>query len=299
MFNKISKYFIQIITFVFCVTLVSFIIFAYTIKADPNGFAFIILESSLFSIITTTLIGLFIKTMIYLSRKNITQFENLSNKLLQKLSTEASGTYHHSINVSALAQNAAVAIGANSQLVRISSYYHDIGKLNDPSSYVENQSGIEIPENEDEENIRKSAKIIIDHVKFGLKIAEENKLPKEIINLIAEHHGTTRALYFYTKAKEMGLKIKKTDFRYAGPKPQSKESAILMISDCVEATARSMSDLTNDKILKIINDTIAERISEKQFSNSVLNKKEIEIIKDSLHKTLIAIYHQRMEYKQC
>ena len=121
-------------------------------------------------------------------------------------------------------------------------------------------------------------------------------MPEEIIDLISEHHGTTRALYFYGMAKEKGLKIKKTDFRYQGPKPQSKESVILMLADCVEATARATSDLTTEKISQIVETTISDKIAEKQFVNSGITEKDLATIKSSLEETLLSIYHQRIEY---
>lgn len=223
--------------------------------------------------------------------------ESLSNPLLLKLSTEAPGTYHHSLNVSNLAQKAAKSINADSLLVRTAAYYHDLGKLDKPTLYVENQSEIEIPTAEDAESIRNHANAIISHVENGVKMAEEAKLPQEVIDLIKEHHGTTRALYFYGIAKEKGLKIKKTDFRYAGPTPQSKESAILMLADCVEAATRATRDLNVDKIKLIVENTIKDRLEDNQFKNSNISEIDLAKIKSSLEETLQNVYHQRIEYK--
>ncbi|MCL5019199.1 MAG: HDIG domain-containing protein, partial [Patescibacteria group bacterium] len=228
--------------------------------------------------------------------RRMLRIDNLSNPLLSKLSSEAPGTYHHSLNVSALAQKAAKAIGADSLLVRTAAYYHDIGKLENPTLYVENQSGMEIPTAEDGESIKKNAKEIISHVENGVKIAQIYKLPEEIIDLITEHHGTTKALYFYGKAKEKGLKMKRTDFKYPGPIPQSKESAILMLSDCVEATTRSMANLTSEQINEIVDRTIEERLNENQLKNSNLSEKDLDIIGKNLKENLRSIYHQRIEY---
>lgn len=238
----------------------------------------------------------FADAMITLRR--MLRIESLSNPLLLRLSSEAPGTYHHSLNVSNLAQKAAKAIGADSLIVRTAAYYHDIGKLTEPTLYVENQSGIEVPTSEDAESIRKNANAIIAHAENGVKIAQKASLPQEIIDLIREHHGTTRALYFYVIAKERGLKIKKTDFRYDGPAPNSKESAILMLADCVEATARATSSLTPEKIKVIVETTIEDRLNEKQFRNSQLNEMDFAKIKSSLEETLLSIYHQRIEYKR-
>lgn len=231
-----------------------------------------------------------------LTLRRLLRIESMSNPLLVRLSTEAPGTYHHSINVSALAQKATHAIGANSLLVRTAAYYHDIGKLVNPLSFVENQSGQQIPTDEDAESIRKNATEIISHVENGVKIAKKYNLPENVIDAILEHHGTTRALYFYGKAKEKGLKIKKTDFKYPGPIPQSKESAILMLADCVEATSRSMPNLTREQINELVDRAISERLTEKQFKNSNLSEKDMATISSNLKENLQTIYHQRIEY---
>lgn len=231
-----------------------------------------------------------------LTLRRLLRIESLSNPLLLQLSTKASGTYHHSMNVSVLAQKAARAIGANSLLVRTAAYYHDIGKLENPSLFIENQKGAQIPTDENADVIRKNSKEIIAHVENGVKIAKKYNLPENVIDAIIEHHGTTRALYFYGKAKEKGLKIKRTDFKYSGPVPQSKESAILMLADCVEATTRSMPNLTDEKISQIVNDTIKERADENQFKNSNLSEKDLLAISKSLKENLLSIYHQRIEY---
>lgn len=228
--------------------------------------------------------------------RRMLRVENLSNPLLSKLSSEAPGTYHHSLNVSTLAQKAAKAIGADPLLVRTAAYYHDIGKLDNPFSFVENQSGGEVPTSEDSESIRKNARIIIAHVDKGAALAKKYDLPAEIIDMIREHHGTTRALYFYRIAKEKGFKIKKTDFRYLGTIPQSRESAILMISDCVEAWTRAYPFLTKQRIKEIVSNTIDERLKENQFRGANLTKSDLTKIARSLEETLLAIYHHRIDY---
>lgn len=229
--------------------------------------------------------------------RRMLRVESLSNPLLLRLSSEAPGTYHHSLNVSTLAQNAARAIGADSLLIRTAAYYHDLGKLTDPLSFVENQSGSEVPTELEADSIRDSAKKIIAHVEDGVKIATDANLPSNIIDLIREHHGTTRAIYFYQLAKEKGLKVKKTDFRYAGPTPRSKESAILMLSDCVEAIARSNPLLTSDDVKSIVKKTIDERAEDKQFKLVGFSADDMKKIANSLEETLLSIYHQRLVYK--
>jgi hypothetical protein len=274
-------------------------LFVNLFGSDHTWRLIIYLIASLFAgIIITAGISIFSpvwkEAMITLRR--MLRTESLSNPLLLRLSIEAPGTYHHSLNVSNLAQKAAKSIKADSLLVRTAAYYHDLGKLENPTLYVENQSEIEVPTAEDTESINKHANAIISHVEKGAKIAEEASLPTEIIDLIKEHHGTTRALYFYGIAKEKGLKIKKTDFRYPGPTPHSKEAAVLMLSDCVEAATRATPNLTPEKIRFIVESTIEERLEDKQFKNSNLSEIEFAKIKSSLEETLFSVYHQRIEY---
>lgn len=229
--------------------------------------------------------------------RRLLRFESLSNPLLLRLSYEAPGTFHHVVNVSILAQKAAKSIGADTLLVRIGAYYHDIGKLYNPALFIENQSGDEIPRTEDLEKIKMTAQQIIAHVKKGLEIAEQNHLPPEITSFIAEHHGTTKMLYFYEEAKKKGLKVRKIDFKYAGPAPLSKESAIVMLADSVEAAARAVSEPTGDKFTNMVEDTIREKIGENQLRNCRLTEDDLAKIKLSLSDSLKSIYHQRMVKK--
>lgn len=264
-----------------------------------NSTFFKFLISALFSIIASSVVVIFYLSQDWfantvLTIKKLFRFENLSHPLLLQLSYQAPGTFHHSINVAILAQKAAKSIGADSLLVRVAAYYHDVGKLDNPLQFIENQSGEEIPRTEDAESIRDSAQKIIDHAKNGLKIANEHKLPDEIKAMIAQHHGTTKALYFYELAKEKGLKIKKTDFCYAGPKPSTKEAAILMLADSCEAAARAIPNLTMKQIEKLVNSVVEDRIAEKQFTKINLLPNELAKIKESLILTLFSIYHQRL-----
>lgn len=223
--------------------------------------------------------------------------ENLSNPLLLKLSSEAPGTYHHSLNVSNIAQKVAKAIGCNSLLVRVASYYHDIGKLNDPTLYIENQKPSDFLAEENSALwIKSNAKKIISHVENGVKIAKEAKLPEDIIEIILEHHGDSKAWYFYQKAQDKNLKIKLSDFSYMGPRPTSKESAIVMLSDCVEAHARAIQPSNIDAIKEIVESTIADKLKEKQLESSGLSSREIITISNVLKESLASIYHQRINY---
>lgn len=284
------------------VFIVDLIVDYIVVLTDPNYIVKLIIFFA-FSLFLGTLIASGLLILVPTIRdamftlRRLLRTESLSSPLLLKLSSEAPGTYHHSLNVSNLAQKAAKSIGADSLLVRTAAYYHDIGKLESPSTYIENQSGEEVPQNDDLESITSSAEKIISHVEKGVEIAKKHNLPDDIINLIREHHGTTRALYFYGIAKERGLKIKETDFRYSGPTPQSKESIILMLADCCEATARAAADLTTDKIDSIVNKTIEGKIKDLQIRNSGLTDIELTKVGTSLKETLRSINHQRIQYK--
>lgn len=281
-----------------------FVVATYTVQsAELYGFLkyFIIYCFSLIAAISIALgISILSSTIsdAMFSLRRMSRLENLSNPLLMRLSAEAPGTYHHSLNVSNIAQKACKKIGADSLLVRVASYYHDIGKLESPLEFIENQSSTDIPQDESAETIRNNSKKIIAHVENGVSIAKENNLPEDIIDIIAEHHGTTRTLYFYEKAKERGLKIKRTDFRYKGPTPQTKESAILMLADCVEATIRSEKNLTKETITNIVNSSIKERELDNQFKNSSLTENELAKVHSSMIGTILSIYHQRISYEQ-
>jgi putative nucleotidyltransferase with HDIG domain len=259
-----------------------------------------ILISICIGLIVTYGLSVFLPTFsdAIVTLRRLLRFESLSHPLLLRLSYEAPGTFHHSINVSILAQKAAKSIGADALLVRVAAYYHDLGKLENPIQFIENQSGAEIPQTEDAESIRKAAKSIILHVKKGVETAQKNFLPENIVNLIAEHHGTTKVLYFYEKAKEKGLKIKQTDFKYEGPAPQSKEAGILMIADSCEAAARAVPDLTRGKISEIVENAILDKIKDNQLKSTGLSESELALIKNSLLETLCSIYHQRIIEKR-
>lgn len=224
--------------------------------------------------------------------KRYGRLENLTHPLLVRLSTEAPGTYHHSINVANLSQRAAKSINVDANLSRIAAYYHDVGKLIHPEIYIENQSRYR-EEYKSLTQVKKAAKIITNHTKTGAKIAGEFKLPDEVINIISEHHGSTYTRFLYEEGKKLG-EVSKKDFFYPGPKPTTIESAIVMLADCVEAATKGASDLTHDKIATIVDRVIEEKISEKQFYNLNLNNRNLVRIRDSFVGTLSSMYHQRI-----
>lgn len=233
----------------------------------------------------------FLATFRYLLR-----LESLSHPLMVKFSQVAPGTYHHTLNVANIASRAAKAIKADSLLTRVAAYYHDLGKINHPQYFTENQHKKNTHDNIDDPAT--SAKIIINHVKEGIAIAEENHLPQEIIDCIQQHHGTTLVNYFYEIAKNKDNTTKKSLFRYPGPKPLSREAGILMLADSIEATIQSFSKPTNADIKTTIDNVIEARLKDNQLSLSGLTPTQLAKIRRSFLESLTAIFHQRIEYEK-
>lgn len=218
--------------------------------------------------------------------------------LLKKLMQDAPGTFNHSLTVSHLCENAAEAIGANPVLARVGAMYHDIGKLLRPMFFVENQSfyGIENPHNTC--TPRFSKMLITAHPKDGLELAKDAHLPQVINNFIAQHHGTSLVSYFYNEAlKEEGAEnVNEEQFRYPGPKPNTKETAILMIADAVESAVRAAKNPSNEKIDEIINKIIRERLNDGQLTDSPLTLKDLKIIGETFSRMLRGMHHKRIKY---
>jgi putative nucleotidyltransferase with HDIG domain len=225
-----------------------------------------------------------------------------THPLLQELVRRAPGTHNHSITVGAIAESAAERIGANALLVRIGAYFHDIGKMLKPHYFIENQQG----------GINRhtnlapamSTLIIIGHVKDGVDLARQHHLPGPIIELIEQHHGTTLVEYFYHEANRRNgsspdaTTILESAFRYPGPKPQSKEAAILMVSDAVESASRSLSEPTPSRLEGLVTDMVDKRLRDGQFDECGLSLQEIAEVRESLIKSLIGIYHGRVKYPE-
>lgn len=225
-----------------------------------------------------------------------------THALLQELVRRAPGTHNHSITVGAISEAAAERIGANSLLVRIGAYFHDIGKMLKPQYFIENQVG---PTNRHAKLApAMSTLIIIGHVKDGVDLGRQHHLPEPIIDLIEQHHGTTLVEYFYHDAKRRGAGdpdaavVQESAFRYPGPKPQSKEAGILMMADCVESASRTLSEPTPARIEGLVSELIDKRLRDGQFDESGLTLREIAEIRDSLIKSLIGIYHGRIKYPE-
>jgi hypothetical protein len=240
------------------------------------------------------------------------ELANPSQPLLRRLLVETPGTYHHSLMVGNLAETAAEAIGADALLARVAAYYHDIGKLSNPVGFIENQAGGE--NIHDELDPETSAQLLKSHVSEGIDIAYRSGLPKAIIAFIPQHHGTAIMSYFYARAKEQaaapygGLDTaegrKAADavdvrkFRHGGPKPQSREAAITMLADSVEASVRSLSSRDEGAIRAMVTRIIEERIADDQFDECDLTLRDIELIREAFVKQLLGMYHQRVAYPQ-
>jgi len=247
---------------------------------------------------------LFVQPLIYAYEKifglvsdvSLLELSDTNTKLLKELSNKAPGTFHHSLNVANLAEAAANEIGANAMLVRVGALYHDIGKMNSPTYFTENQSTGLNPH--DELSSKESAKIIIDHVISGIEIAKKNNLPDRVIDFIRTHHGTSTVYYFYMKEKELKDSVDEVEFSYPGPKPFSKETAILMMCDSVEAASKSLKEPTSSKIEAFVENIINKQIASDQFLNANITFKEIQSIKKVLKHKLSNIYHLRIEYPE-
>ncbi len=226
------------------------------------------------------------------------ELSNLNKPILRRLAVEAPGTYHHSIIVGTLAEAAAEAIGANALLARVGAYYHDIGKMRKPEYYVENQ--IYMANKHEGLTPSMSSLILASHVKDGLAMAEEINLTPRVRDLIPQHHGTKLMSYFYQKAKqgaeEKNQEINEEDFRYPGPKPQSKEAAILMLADQVEAASRTLQDPTPRQIRALIRRLIQSTIEDRQFDECEITTRDLDRITRAFERVITGMYHHRIEY---
>jgi cyclic-di-AMP phosphodiesterase PgpH len=226
------------------------------------------------------------------------ELSDFNNPLLRDLSSKAPGTFHHSILMGNLSEHAAKEIGANQILARVGCYYHDIGKIYNPDYFVENQMD---SNKHDDLNPSLSAKMIISHVRNGIKLAEKFRLPKEIIDFIPMHHGTNLVSYFYEKARTDEGEIDTTHeyiYRYPGPKPQSRETGIVMLADSVEAATRSIEEPTPAKLETQISEIIRARFLDGELDECDLTLKDLIMIKQSFLKTLVGIHHHRIRYPE-
>lgn len=250
------------------------------------------------------MITLFVQPLIYIYEKlfglvsdvSLLELSDTNSKLLKELSNKAPGTFHHSLQVANLAEAAAQEVGANAMLVRVGALYHDIGKMNNPTYFTENQITNVNPHNELAP--LESTRIIINHVIEGIEIAKKNNLPDRIIDFIRVHHGTSKVYYFYKKHLENEGEANEDDFKYPGPIPFSKETAILMMADAVEAASKSLKNPTFIIIDEFVDRIIDGQMNANQFLNANITFKEIVEIKKVLKHKLTNIYHLRVEYPE-
>jgi putative nucleotidyltransferase with HDIG domain len=235
----------------------------------------------------------------YSSRFRLMELMNLEQPLLQELMVKAPGTYHHSLVVSNMAEAGARVIGANALLAKVAALYHDIGKLKNPQYFIENISGKENRHNKLTPSM--SALILISHVKKGVELAREHKLGPVITDLISQHHGTTLITFFYHKAQELAEAkgedpVREEEFRYPGPKPQSKEAGLILLADAIEASSRTLVDPTPSRIKGHIQSILRKIYTEGELDESQLTLKDLTLLTETFHRILTGIFHQRIEY---
>ena len=234
---------------------------------------------------------------------SLLEMGDISHPLLQELVRRAPGTYNHSISVASIGETAADAIGANGLLVRVGAYFHDIGKILKPEYFVENMTeGMKSRHNSLAPAM--STLIIIGHVKDGIDLAHQHNLPRPLIDFIEQHHGTTLVKYFYheameqAKAKEDAPEVSESSFRYPGPRPQTKEAGVMLLSDAVESASRTLSEPTPRRIETLVHEITMDKLLDGQFEESSLTLSDVRTVEESLIKSLTAIYHGRIKYPE-
>jgi cyclic-di-AMP phosphodiesterase PgpH len=275
------------------------------LRQAPMSFSVVMLQlgcgltsGALASVLAATLLPSLESLFKITTDIRLLEMSNLNAPALRRLAVAAPGTYHHSLMLATLSETAAEAIGANSLLVRVGAYYHDIGKMLKPEYFVENQSfGVN---KHDSLSPNMSCLIIASHVKDGLELAKEMRLAQDIADLIPQHHGTRIMTYFYRKAIDSvngkGQEIDDVDFRYPGPKPQTKEAAILMLADSIEAASRTLTDPSPAQVQGMIDRLVDSVLADNQLNECDITLREIGLVKESFFKILTGIYHRRLDY---
>jgi hypothetical protein len=234
------------------------------------------------------------KVFGYISETTLLELSDSNQPLLKELAVKAPGTFQHSLQVANLAEKIASRIGGNAVLLRTAAMYHDIGKMNEPQFFIENQ----LPDNNPHDDLEpeESAGIIISHVTIGIEKAREHKLPMDLIQFIQTHHGTSTVRYFLKRAQERDPQVDPQRFTYPGPRPHTKEQAILMMADAVEAASRSMKKVDREHIENLVDRIVDHQRSEKQFEDAPLTFRDITVAKEELKTALKGIFHQRISY---
>jgi putative nucleotidyltransferase with HDIG domain len=259
---------------------------------------YFITGNGLLVLISYPVIYIFEKGFLFLSDTTLLELADTNQPLLRKLAVEAPGSFQHSLQVANLAEEAARLTGANLLLVRTGALYHDIGKIANPNYYIENQTDGLSPH--EDLNPEDSAKVIINHVKNGVILAKNFKLPVQIIDFIRSHHGTSVAYYFYKKYTDLHPwdTSREKEFTYPGPRPFSKETAIVMMADAVEASSRSLSKYSDETVSELVERIVYLQEQDGQFSDIPITFKDISDIKDAFKKRLSNIYHVRIAYPE-
>ncbi|SNR30560.1 hypothetical protein SAMN06265371_10148 [Lutibacter agarilyticus] len=285
------------------ITLVYFVAyFAFSIIQEGNAqnlnyekFLYFVINGAA-TLFVLPLIYIFEKLFKLVSDESLKELSNTNSKLLRALAENAPGTFQHSLQVANLAEAAANEINANSMLVRTGALYHDIGKMLNPMYFTENQSTNVNPHNE--LTPKDSASIIVDHILKGIELAKKNRIPDRIIDFIRTHHGTTLVYYFYKTEEKLSGSADPKDFQYPGPIPFSKETAILMMCDSVEAASKSIKEPTAQAFDNLVEKIVNKQMEDGQFMNADITFKELQTIKKVLKKKLKNIYHVRIEYPE-
>ena len=281
-----------------------FLVMAGALATDDVGvwrdILFVVITGPLSSVLAVGSLPVFESVFDIITPLKLIELSNPEQPLLHRLLLEAPGTYHHSIMVGNLAEAAAWAIGADSLLTRVGAYYHDVGKFKRPYFFSENQMfGMDNPHDKMSPSL--SATVIMAHVKDGVELAKEYNLPEVIIDFIREHHGTTLVSYFYAKAAEDAeagnhVNVDEWSFRYEGPRPSSKETAIVMLADSIEAAARSLSNPNPARMETLVRRMIQDRLMDHQLDKCDLTLKELDIIGQTFTQVLLGLFHRRIEY---
>ena len=258
------------------------------------GYAFISASLSITGILL--IVPYYEKKWNRATKQTLLELLDFNHPLLKRLATEAVGTYHHSLVVGNLAEHAAEAIGANPLLARVGSYYHDIGKIINPEIFTENNEDSSEIHSQIEPN--ESAQLIRNHVTEGIALAKKYKIPQPVIDIIMQHHGDMIIRYFYEKANKEGKELDANAYRYPGPRPQTKEAALVMLADIVESTTKAKEIESETDIAKIIDDTITYLLKEKQFDEAPISMKDLKIVKQSFIPVLESIYRKRLDYPE-
>ena len=291
--------FIQAALFVFVGYLLVYLAFTFLTTSDVDWFVvFLLALNALFTMLAQPLILMFERVFGLTTSLSLLELSNTNSPLLRQLATTAPGTFQHSIQVSNLCEEVLYEIGGDTLLARTGALYHDIGKMSNPMYFTENQHGAYSPHN-DLSNIE-SAEIIISHVADGIEMAHKARIPERIIDFIRTHHGTRRTDYFYINEQKAhpGEEIDPTPFTYHGPAPFSRETAVLMMADSIEAASHSLKDPDEKKISDLVDNIINKQMEAGQFLNTDLTLRDIETCRKVLKKKLMSIYHVRIAYPE-